>query len=430
MYSTCSLNPLEDEAVVAALLRRSKGALKLVDVSGELEGLRRRPGMYSWKVGDVFGWHDAPAAGGRRQRNVTDTMWPPGTSQARDMHLERCVRIMPHLDDTGGFFIVAIDKVAELPGDVEGGAEKTSDDDARPDGKGWNESNRVAPVIPVENDALVRSMREQYGVDDAAAGLRECLMTRRAGVSDAAAPKRLYYVSGGAKKLLAADGGGAGGLQVVSAGVKAFERQAAKGAACEYRVTQEGLDVLLPHLERQVVRAAPREIEAILARQQGQPQSAEAAKQDLLRPVDAPEGCWEKETLEAMKRVTPGCVVLVTRATREEGGGDEQPAKRAKKEKKEKKEKKDRRASGQGWSGWRNRETSPWRAGSARARRGRVSACSRRKQREVTSCTSSGSSSTKRDENLASLRWARSRAPRRVHTVDYAYPTKCSCTMS
>ena len=195
----------------------------------------------------------------------------------------------------------------------------------------------------MENDALVRSMREQYGVDDAAAGLRECLMTRRAGVSDAAAPKRLYYVSGGAKKLLAADGGGAGGLQVVSAGVMAVERQAAKGAACEYRVTQEGLDVLLPHLERQVVRAAPREIEAILARQQGQPQSAEAAKQDLLRPVDAPEGCWEKETLEAMKRVTPGCVVLVTRATREEGGGDEQPAKRAKKEKKEKKEKKDRR---------------------------------------------------------------------------------------
>ena len=37
-YSTCSLNPLEDEAVVAALLRRSKGALKLVDVSGELGG--------------------------------------------------------------------------------------------------------------------------------------------------------------------------------------------------------------------------------------------------------------------------------------------------------------------------------------------------------------------------------------------------------
>ena len=49
------------------------------------------------------------------------------------------------------------------------------------------------------------------------------------------------------------------------------ERQAAEGAACDYRVTQEGLDAMLPHLEKQVVRAAPREIEAILCRQQGQP---------------------------------------------------------------------------------------------------------------------------------------------------------------
>ena len=127
-----------------------------------------------------------------------------------------------------------------------------------------------------------------------------------------ATPKRLYFVSGGARKLLdaAADGGRVAGRR---RGVKAFERQAAEGAACDYRVTQEGLDALLPHLEKQVVRAAPREIEAILCRQQGQPPSKEAADADLLRPEDAPEGCWEKDTLAAMKNVTPGCVILVTR---------------------------------------------------------------------------------------------------------------------
>jgi 16S rRNA C967 or C1407 C5-methylase (RsmB/RsmF family) len=58
VYSTCSLNPLEDEAVVAALLRRSSGALRLADVSSSLPGLERRPGMKKWRVGDVFGWHD------------------------------------------------------------------------------------------------------------------------------------------------------------------------------------------------------------------------------------------------------------------------------------------------------------------------------------------------------------------------------------
>lgn len=80
----------------------------------------------------------------------------------------------------------------------------------------------------------------RYGLDDEKAGLSEGLMTRQAGEQNKDLPKRLYFVSGGAKKLLAADGG-AGGLQVVAAGVKAFERQTAEGAHCDYRVTQESL---------------------------------------------------------------------------------------------------------------------------------------------------------------------------------------------
>ena len=35
-YSTCSLNPIENEAVVAALLRRCGGALELLDASDRL----------------------------------------------------------------------------------------------------------------------------------------------------------------------------------------------------------------------------------------------------------------------------------------------------------------------------------------------------------------------------------------------------------
>jgi 16S rRNA C967 or C1407 C5-methylase (RsmB/RsmF family) len=49
-YSTCSLNPVEDEAVVAELLRKSQGSLELVDVRPLLQEFRTRPGMSSWKV--------------------------------------------------------------------------------------------------------------------------------------------------------------------------------------------------------------------------------------------------------------------------------------------------------------------------------------------------------------------------------------------
>lgn len=47
-YSTCSHNAIENEAVVAELLRRSNGSLELVDAP--LEGFKVRPGVHSWKV--------------------------------------------------------------------------------------------------------------------------------------------------------------------------------------------------------------------------------------------------------------------------------------------------------------------------------------------------------------------------------------------
>ena len=34
---------------------------------------------------------------------------------AGNLHLERCVRVLPHHMDTGGFFIAVLQKVAELP---------------------------------------------------------------------------------------------------------------------------------------------------------------------------------------------------------------------------------------------------------------------------------------------------------------------------
>ncbi|TVU05454.1 hypothetical protein EJB05_48618, partial [Eragrostis curvula] len=50
VYSTCSMNPVENEAVVAELLRRSGNSVELLDVSNELPGLVRRPGLITWKV--------------------------------------------------------------------------------------------------------------------------------------------------------------------------------------------------------------------------------------------------------------------------------------------------------------------------------------------------------------------------------------------
>ena len=59
VYSTCSLNPLEDEAVLCGLLRHyGRERLRLVDVvqeEGMLVHLKARPGLSEWRIDpDVF----------------------------------------------------------------------------------------------------------------------------------------------------------------------------------------------------------------------------------------------------------------------------------------------------------------------------------------------------------------------------------------
>ncbi|RMX67326.1 hypothetical protein KXD40_002604 [Peronospora effusa] len=49
-YSMCSLNPIENESVVAELLRRADGALELVDSFGMPSGLITRSDAMSWDV--------------------------------------------------------------------------------------------------------------------------------------------------------------------------------------------------------------------------------------------------------------------------------------------------------------------------------------------------------------------------------------------
>jgi 16S rRNA C967 or C1407 C5-methylase (RsmB/RsmF family) len=50
-YSTCSFNPIENEAVVQAALVHFKGKIKLVDVSKQVSPhLKYRPGLKQWTV--------------------------------------------------------------------------------------------------------------------------------------------------------------------------------------------------------------------------------------------------------------------------------------------------------------------------------------------------------------------------------------------
>lgn len=124
VYSTCSMNPVENEAVISTAIKRCGGLsnLELVDCSDLLPKLQRRPGLRNWKVMDKTGgswqsWDDFQAFVSEDNfeslGKLNEGMFPC-SGDAEALPLERCMRVYPHLQDTGGFFIAVLAKKTEI----------------------------------------------------------------------------------------------------------------------------------------------------------------------------------------------------------------------------------------------------------------------------------------------------------------------------
>ncbi|KAF8217840.1 S-adenosyl-L-methionine-dependent methyltransferase [Mycena galopus ATCC 62051] len=116
VYSTCSLNPVENEAVIACALRNNPD-FRLVDVSAKLPALHRRPGLTAWRPTDkslctTYDTYDTfmktCTEGDMVKAKMSRGHWPP--EDVEKLELPRCLRIYPHLQDTGGFFVAVLER--------------------------------------------------------------------------------------------------------------------------------------------------------------------------------------------------------------------------------------------------------------------------------------------------------------------------------
>lgn len=127
VYSTCSMNPVENEAVIAAAIERcgGLGKVELLPSDDQLPLLKRKPGLSQWTVMDKGGhvWDNFTDVQRDIEENgstpwterLVEGMFPPAAdSPGAKIPFDRCMRVYAHLQDTGGFFIAILEKKSEF----------------------------------------------------------------------------------------------------------------------------------------------------------------------------------------------------------------------------------------------------------------------------------------------------------------------------
>lgn len=268
VYSTCSMSPIENEAVVAEALRRFPQA-SLVDVSAELPGLKRRAGVSSWKV-----FNKELEEKQKGDEGVHATAFPPSEEEAQAFHLDRCVRVYPHLQNTGGFFITVFEKKpkaelkregSERDGEPEQKRAKTEkkeqneqeQKEQKDEQKEQKEQKEQTPV-PTSRKKTPRGANEEpfvfldpanellqkcwafYDVDDKFP--RDTELVRNA---TGEACRVIYYVSPSIAQILKSE---TQKLKLIHAGIKLFSAQRNDSGVCPWRAQNEALPLLRQHL--------------------------------------------------------------------------------------------------------------------------------------------------------------------------------------
>jgi hypothetical protein len=321
VYSTCSLNPVENEAVCAAALRACAAAaaatgrmrISMLPPAAALPAAapRGRPALAAWAVPDADfcrtgrlyrRWADVPAA---RRSTLAPSMFPPepaGAGPAAEgeawvrAQVQLGMRVLP-ADGSSGFFLALFQR------DSDGDSDDDSDGTGSgPGDSGGGEDGALLPALadcdPAGLQQLVRFFglageggdgdgdgdggAEQCGGDAAPRpaerggwGLRQLVVASRAGGG------ALVSLASPALCRLRRPAGGAAAAELVAAGAPLVHRLGPAAAAAlagggggagygagaaAWRVCQEGAALLAGRARRRVVRVEAGALAGLLGR--------------------------------------------------------------------------------------------------------------------------------------------------------------------
>ncbi|XP_066594185.1 tRNA (cytosine(34)-C(5))-methyltransferase isoform X2 [Prorops nasuta] len=274
VYSTCSLNPIENEAVLYRLLQETEDSVHLVDCRDLVPGLKCDPGVTHWLPASkdlqfYTKWEDVPE---NWQTQVRPKMFPPEPNNVAKYNLQRCMRILPHHQDTGGFFVAVLEKVKPLPWESEynafaqseealvkkdnpreisleeeeeaenkikkGENKRTREEDRMP----WGPQRKRKKMVGYREDPFVffkddtedvwPSIKEFYNISDDLDP--RCLLVR----CHEGKKKNIYFTSAAIRDIVICN---ENKVKMINTGVKTFVRCDNKNMKCAFRLAQEGM---------------------------------------------------------------------------------------------------------------------------------------------------------------------------------------------
>ena len=296
-YSTCSLNPIEDEAVVAEIMRTysKNGELEILDVKSAFNNTDIKPhnGLENWtvmyedkndkmKLNIIKDINDPLFI--ENKNIIMSTCFPQ--NDIKNFNLKNCNRFFPNDSDTSGFFITLIKKVKPLKYEEVDPEKIVKPNIEEPERK--FDEDRIFQFVNEKFVDKVNWLKNYYGIE-------ECFPFDQL-VTFSSIAKKINFASKGVVDLLKKDKNNK--LVIENAGVKLFKANKQKDEKivdfCLYRVCQDGLMYLLPFMHKRIFYVCENFFKEMLT------------KKEIVHGEISDEDLKNK-----IKNEKPGCIVLV-----------------------------------------------------------------------------------------------------------------------